>query len=80
LYVCIRFVIFLITCKNASVLIDGSVMRKACGDEKTAKWLEENLAIMPDVIRNAQKAAISHGNMIAIEATTKNKVGFDTYA
>ena len=34
-------------------------MRKACGDEKTAKWLEENLAIMPDVIRNAQKAAIS---------------------
>ena len=29
-------------CKNASVLIDGSVMRKACGDEKTAKWLEEN--------------------------------------
>ena len=53
MYVCIRFVIFLITCKNASVLIDGSVMRKACGDEKTAKWLEENLAIMPDVIRNA---------------------------
>ena len=47
--------------QNASVLIDGSVMRKACGDEKTAKWLEENLAIMPDVIRNAQKAAISHG-------------------
>lgn len=43
-------------CKNASVLIDGSVMRKACGDEKTAKWLEENLAIMPDVIRNAQKS------------------------
>ena len=35
--------------QNASVLIDGSVMRKACGDEKTAKWLEENLAIMPDV-------------------------------
>ena len=48
-------------CKNASVLIDRSVMQKACGDEKTAKWLEENLAIMPDVIRNAQKAAISHG-------------------
>ena len=23
--------------QNASVLIDGSVMRKACGDEKTAK-------------------------------------------
>ena len=22
-------------------------MQKACGDEKTAKWLEENLAIMP---------------------------------
>ena len=37
-------------CKNASVLIDRSVMQKACGDEKTAKWLEENLAIMPDVI------------------------------
>ena len=55
-------------CKNASVLIDGSVMRKACGDEKTAKWLEENLAIMPDVIRNAQKAAISHGSkLISVE-------------
>ena len=39
-------------------------MRKACGDEKTAKWLEENLAIMPDVIRNAQKAAISHGRAV----------------
>lgn len=39
-------------CKNASVLIDRSVMQKACGDEKTAKWLEENLAIMPDVIRD----------------------------
>ena len=26
-------------CKNASVLIDRSVMQKACGDEKTAKWL-----------------------------------------
>ena len=37
-------------CKNAYVLIDRSVMQKACGDEKTAKWLEENLAIMPDVI------------------------------
>ena len=34
-------------CKNASVLIDRSVMQKACGDEKTAKWLEENLAIIP---------------------------------
>ena len=55
-------------CKNASVLIDRSVMRKACGDEKTAKWLEENLAIMPDVIRNAQKAAISHGSkLISVE-------------
>ena len=32
------------------LLIDRSVMQKACGDEKTAKWLEENLAIMPDVI------------------------------
>ena len=54
--------------QNASVLIDGSVMRKACGDEKTAKWLEENLAIMPDVIRNAQKAAISHGSkLISVE-------------
>jgi len=51
-------------CKNASVLIDRSVMQKACGDEKTAKWLEENLAIMPDVIRNAQKAAISHGSKL----------------
>ena len=37
--------------QNASVLIDRSVMQKACGDEKTAKWLEENLAIMPDVIQ-----------------------------
>lgn len=55
-------------CKNASVLIDRSVMQKACGDEKTAKWLEENLAIMPDFIRNAQKAAISHGSkLISVE-------------
>ena len=55
-------------CKNASVLIDASVMRKASSDEKTAKWLEENLAIMPDVIRNAQRAAISHGSkLISVE-------------
>lgn len=55
-------------CKNVSVLIDGSVMRKASGDQKTAKWLEENLAIMPDVIRNAQRAAISHGSkLVSVE-------------
>ena len=52
-------------CKNASVLIDGSVMRKACGDEKTAKWLEENLAIMPDVIAFAcQRICISYATSI----------------
>ena len=56
-------------CKNASVLIDRSVMQKACGDEKKLRnGFEENLAIMPDVIRNAQKAAISHGSkLISVE-------------
>ena len=28
-------------CKNASVLIDGSVMRKACGDEKLRNGLRK---------------------------------------
>jgi len=60
-------------CKNASVLIDGSVMRKACGDEKTAKWLE---GMKEDKEKEDKKTE----NMIAIEATIKNKVGFDTYA
>ena len=33
-----------------------------------------------EFVRNTDKYLYQTENMIAIEATTKNKVGFDTYA
>lgn len=49
---------------NASVSVSGGLMQKAMADEKTAKWLEKELNTIPDTIRAAQQAAISHGSKL----------------
>ena len=61
MYVCIRFVIFLITCKNASVLIDGSVMRKAYEldklEEKNGTYYTESGENILDLVDSAVESS-----------------------
>ena len=47
--------------KNASVSVTSGLLKKAMSDEKTASWLERELAKAPDYIEAAQRSAISHG-------------------
>lgn len=47
--------------KNASVSVTSGLLRKAMSDEKTASWLERELAKAPDYIEAAQRSAIAHG-------------------
>ena len=46
---------------NASVSVTSGLLRKAMSDEKTASWLERELAKAPDYIEAAQRSAIAHG-------------------
>ena len=47
--------------KNASVSVTSGLLRKAMSDEKTASWLERELAKAPDYIEAAQRSDIAHG-------------------
>jgi len=47
--------------KNASVSVTSGLLRKAMSDEKTASWLERELAKAPDYIEAAQRSAMAHG-------------------
>ena len=47
--------------KNASVSVTSGLLRKAMSDEKTASWLERELAKAPDYIEAAQRSSITHG-------------------
>lgn len=47
--------------KNAAVSVTSGLLRKAMSDEKTASWLERELAKAPDYIEAAQRSAIAHG-------------------
>lgn len=55
--------------KAISVTISPTVMRKAMNSEKTAKWLEENLAMMPDTIKKQQDICAARGDRIISEST-----------
>ena len=46
---------------NASVSVTSGLLRKAMSDEKTASWLERELAKAPDYIEAAQRSAMAHG-------------------
>lgn len=46
------------------VTISGSLLQKAAGDEKTAKWLEYNLALMPGCIEKEKAAVEARGAKI----------------
>lgn len=50
--------------KNASVSVTSGLLRKAMSDEKTASWLERELAKAPDYIEAAQRSAIAHGSTL----------------
>ena len=46
---------------NVSVSVTSGLLRKAMSDEKTAKWLEKELAKAPDYIKQAQQSATAKG-------------------
>jgi len=50
--------------KNAAVSVTSGLLRKAMSDEKTASWLERELAKAPDYIEAAQRSAIAHGSTL----------------
>ena len=50
--------------KNASVSVTSGLLKKAMSDEKTASWLERELAKAPDYIEAAQRSAIAHGSTL----------------
>lgn len=59
---------------GSSVVISPNLLEKAASDEKTAKWLEYNLSLMPDVMdRIYESAARSGSRIISCE------VSFDGY-
>ena len=47
-----------------SVEINGSLLSKALGDEKTSEWLEYNLSLLPKVFDNLKSAASACGSKI----------------
>ena len=46
---------------NVSVSATSGLLRKAMSDDKTAKWLEKELAKAPDYIKQAQQSASAKG-------------------
>ena len=46
---------------NVSVSVTSGLLRKAMSDEKTAKWLENELTKAPDYIKQAQQSASAKG-------------------
>ena len=49
---------------NVAVAVTPGLLRKAMGDEKTAKWLEKELSKAPDYIRDAQRSASARGSRL----------------
>ena len=47
--------------KDYSVAINPSFLQEAAGDEKKAKWLEDNLALTPKTIEQMKKWAAANG-------------------
>jgi len=60
---------------NYSVKVSNSIIREAAGDEKTAKWLEENLAAIPKAVENAMAKAAADGSKMTNCSITINAKG-----
>lgn len=50
--------------KDYGVRINSSVLSAAMGDEKTSKWLEENLALIPKAMENLKTSVEARGSKI----------------
>lgn len=50
--------------KDYAVKINSSLLSKAMGDEKTKKWLEYNLAIIPETIEKTKTQVVARGAKI----------------
>ena len=55
--------------KSVSISIAPSLLRKAMGNEKTAKWLEENLAMEADLMQKQQNMCKARGERIVFQTT-----------
>ncbi len=62
--------------KDYSVAINPSFLQEAAGDEKKAKWLEENLALTPKTIEQMKKWAAANGSEVLSCNITIN--GYDS--
>ena len=49
---------------NYSVEINSSLLAKATSDEKTSKWLEYNLSLIPKVVDNLKSSAAACGSKV----------------
>jgi len=49
---------------NYSVEINSSLLAKAASDEKTSKWLEYNLSLIPKVVDDVKSAAAARGSKL----------------
>ncbi len=49
---------------NYSVEINSSLLDKATSDEKTSKWLEYNLSLIPKVVDDLKSAAAARGSKL----------------
>lgn len=49
---------------NYSVEINSSLLAKAASDEKTSKWLEYNLSLIPKVVDELKSAAATRGSKL----------------
>lgn len=64
----------LMPANGSSVVINPNLLEKAASDEKTAKWLEYNLSLMPDVMDKIYENAARNGSRVVY-----CEVSFDGY-
>ena len=62
--------------KDYSVSINSSLLSQAMGDEKTKKWLEENLALIPETVERTKAYVAASGARIISQTITIN--GYDS--
>ena len=62
--------------KDYSVSINSSLLSEAMGDEKTKKWLEDNLSLIPESIEKLKAAQSARGCRVLSVTDTIN--GYDS--
>jgi hypothetical protein len=62
--------------KDYSVAINSSLLSEALGDEKTAKWLEYNLSLIPETVEKTKAMVQARGSQIISYNITIN--GYDS--